>query len=168
MAPSSSRLRGSATRRPSRHDSGACVADERGSTLLLGIGLAVVCLLTVAVVTDTTAAFLQRRSLMAVADSAALAGAQAMDLDAYYRQGARAGTSLDAARVVSAVQRHLGRFAVSEPDLAVVGIRTDGENVWVRLARPLSLPFLGSVLGEGRADEVRVEAVARLDYRPGG
>lgn len=137
------------------------VVVERGSTLLLGIGLAVTCLLGIAVVVDTTSAFLQRRSLMAVADAAALAGAQAMDLDAYYAHGARAGTRLEPGRVVGAVQRHLARYAEAEPNLRVEGIRSDGERVWVRLARAIELPFLGSV----RSEEVRVEGVARLDYR---
>ena len=134
---------------------------ERGSTLLLGIGLAVVCLLGVVVVVDTTSAFLQRRSLMAVADSAALAGAQAMDLAVYYRDGARAGTPLESGRVDVAVRRHLARYATTEPEMVIESVRTDGQRVWVRLARPIDLPFLRAL----HSEDVRVEGVARLDYR---
>jgi uncharacterized membrane protein len=137
------------------------VTTERGSTLLLGIGLAVVCLLGVVVVVDTTSAFLQRRSLMAVADAAALAGAQAMDMDVYYRDGARAGTRLESGQVVTAVRRHLARYATTEPEMVLDGVRTDGQRVWVQLARPIDLPFLSAL----HAEDVRVEGVARLDYR---
>ena len=136
-------------------------AAERGSTLLLGIGLAVVCLLGTVVVVDTTSAFLQRRSLMAVADAAALAGAQAMDLATYYREGAHAGTRLESAQVVAAVRRHLGRYSAAEPLMALDSVGTDGQRVWVRLSRPIDLPFLSAI----HPDDVRVEGVARLDYR---
>lgn len=71
------------------------VGDERGSVLLLGVGLVIVCLLAIAVITDVSAAFLQRRSLMSVADAAAIAGAQAIDQGAYYANGASVGTRLN-------------------------------------------------------------------------
>ena len=57
---------------------------DEGSILVLSLGFIVVCILAVAVVVDASAMFLERRSLQARADSAALAGAQAVDLTDYY------------------------------------------------------------------------------------
>jgi uncharacterized membrane protein len=142
---------------------GTRVAEERGSVLLLGIGMVVVCLLAVAVVTDVTSAFLQRRHLFSVADSAALAGAQAVDLDAYYASGASVGTRLSPALVVAAARSHLQGVG-DIPDLKVDGITTDGVTVRVALSAPLRLPFFDGV----RDETVRVESTARLDYRPTG
>lgn len=51
--------------------------DEAGQTTILIVGLAVVLLMTMAVVVDASAAFLRRQSLDSLADGAALAGADA-------------------------------------------------------------------------------------------
>ena len=53
---------------------------DEGSILVLSLGFIVVCILAVAVVVDASAMFLERRSLQARADSAALAGAQAVKI----------------------------------------------------------------------------------------
>lgn len=132
---------------------------ERGSVLLLGIGFVAVCLLSVVVTVDASAAFVQRRELMAVADAAALAGAQAIDFDEYYRSGATIGTRLDPPRVAQVARRQVA--VAQDPQIAFDGVTTDGITVRVRLSRPLELPFLQSTFG----DRVRVEAWARLDYR---
>lgn len=52
-------------------------ADEAGQTTIFIVGLAVVLLMTMAVVVDASAAFLRRQSLDSLADGAALAGADA-------------------------------------------------------------------------------------------
>ena len=133
---------------------------ERGSVLLLGIGLMTVCLLAIVLVVDAASAFLQRRALMSVADAAALAGAQAIDIAAYYRDGAAVGTRLDPARVRSAAVAQVARVPEARA-IAVDGIETDGVTVRVRLSRDLDLPFWSELAQE----RVRVEASARLDYR---
>lgn len=135
--------------------------DDQGSVLLLGVGFIVVCLLALTVVADVSAAFLQRQALMSLADSAALAGAQAIDVDRYYREGASVGTPLQPSLVTAAARQRLVESR-SRPDVAVERIATDGTRVVVRLTAPLRLPFLGRL----RHDVVRVEAAARLDYRP--
>lgn len=141
-----------------RRSSGT-LGDDEGSVLLLGIGLVIVCLLAVVVVVDASAAFLQRRALMSLADGAALAGAQAIDLDHYYAHGATTGTRLTGAGVVSAARAHL---AAADPEVTIEQIATDGVSVRVRLSMPVRLPFLGS----GRTEVVRAQGSARLDYRP--
>lgn len=133
--------------------------DDEGSVLLLGIGLVIVCLLALAVVVDASSAYLQRRSLMSLADGAALAGAQAIDLDHYYAHGASSGTRLTGAGVAAAARAHL---AVAGPEVTIEQIATDGVNVRVRLSAPVRLPFLSA----GRTEIVRAQGSARLDYRP--
>lgn len=137
----------------------ADATDERGSILLLGIGFVAVCLMAVVVTVDASAAFVQRRELMAVADAAALAGAQAIDFDEYYRNGATIGTRLDPPRVAMVTRRQVA--LAEDPLISFDGVTTDGVTVRVRLSRPLELPFLQETFG----DRVRVEAWARLDYR---
>lgn len=135
--------------------------DDEGTVLLLGIGLLAVCVFALVVAIDGGSAFLQRRSLMAVADAASLAGAQAIDLDVYYRDGATIGTRLQPVAVVAAARRQIARVP-DAADIAIEAIRTDGTTVRVRLSRELDLPFLADVF----PGDVRVEAAARLDYRP--
>lgn len=134
--------------------------DERGSVLLLGIGMIVVGILAVAVAVDVSAAFLQRRALMSLGDSAALAGAQSIDLDSYYANGASIGTRLSPVAVASAARRQVG-IARGSDEIAIESITTDGVTVRVRLSEQLRLPFFGSL----RSDRVRIESSARLDYR---
>ena len=144
------------------------VRDDRGSTLPLAIGLITICLLAVAVVTDVTAIYLQRRNLMAVADAMALAGAQAIDMDTYYAQGATMGTRLDSGRVVAAASTHLASTQAQStiPGLTVEQIATDGQVVRIVLRAPLRLTFFNGLVQNSPDAVVRVESLARLDYRP--
>lgn len=137
---------------------------ERGSVILLGLGILGVCLVAIAVVVDATSAFAQRRQLYSLADAAALSGVQSIDLASYYATGAGAGTRLDAASVQQRVEESL---AAAEAGAGVAGVRldgvhTDGVSVRVDLSAPLRLPFL-PWLGAGAA---RASSTARLDYRP--
>ncbi len=142
-------------------------ADDRGSTLVLGIGLAALCLLAGVVGIDVAAAFLQRQQLLALADAAALAGAQAIDLEAYYEHGASAATALDAAAVPVRVRRHLAAAgaASSVPGLRVEQVVSDRDDVRVVLSAPLSLPFWPDVAQAAMGERIVVTARARLAYR---
>lgn len=137
---------------------------DEGSVLILGIGLVGVCLLALAVVTDTTSAFLQRRSLYSLADSAALAGSQAIDLASYYANGAGEGTRLDSGAVTRKARTFLLAKTIQRehPGLHVDAVTTDGITVQVDLSAPITLPFLGAL----RSDVIQVRSTARLDYRP--
>lgn len=143
---------------------------DRGSTVILGLGLVVLCVLAVAVAVDVGAAHLQRRNLLALADSAALAGAQAIDLDAYYEHGASATTALDPALVPGLVRSHLVSAGVrqSVEDLTIDRVASDADEVVVRLSAPLALPFWPSLAESVLGDRVVVEARARLAYREAG
>ena len=133
--------------------------DDRGSLLILGVGWVAVCLLSLVVLVDASAAFLQRRQLVSLADAAALAGAQAIDLDAYYEHGASAATRLAPGLVPVRVRDHLDRAGAGSIDgLVLEEVSSDGQGVRVRLSTPLRLPFLADLV-DGR---VVAESWARL------
>lgn len=136
--------------------------DDTGSVLVLGAGLVAVCLLALVVVFDAAAAFTQRQQLLAIADAAAVAGAQSIDLDAYYANGATQGTRLSPVRVVASAQARVREAAATVPGVTLDDLRTDGVVVRVTVSRPLDLPFGLAPVG-ARAS---VESAARLDYRP--
>jgi len=139
--------------------------DDEGSVLVMGVGLVVMCLLAVTALVDVSAAFLQRQQVMAVADAAAIAGAQAIDLPAYYADGASAKTGLDPSRVQAAVENHLARADARAviPGLVLARVWSDGRQVVVAMSAPVRLPFLSGLFG----GEVSVESWAQLEYRGG-
>ena len=136
--------------------------DDRGTVLVLAAGFVVVVLLAVVVLVAASAGFLPRRALVALADAAALAGAQSIDIDTYYREGATAATTLDARLVPGRVRAHLARFGGDlPPGMVVEEVESAGDRVRVALSAPLRLPFAGEALG------VRIVVVseAELAYR---
>ncbi len=137
---------------------------DAGSVLILGVGLVAVCLLAVVVLVDASAAFLERMHLHALADASALAGAQGIDLPAYYREGASGATRLDPADVPRLVRAHLTRSRASSMEgMTLDRVDSDGLEVVVVLSAPLRVPFWSELLG-GR---VVVESRAQLAYRDG-
>ena len=137
---------------------------DQGSVLILSLGLIVVCVLAVGVVVDVSALFLARRSLQAQADSAALAGAQAIDVEAYYQRGAASGIRLEPTRVRSAVERFIRR---SSADVRLRSVALADDIVVVRLQGLVRPPFSGWLTPSGSYD-LEVEAGATLSYRVAG
>src|SRR5262245_16119769 len=118
--------------------------DERGQATVLIVGFAVVLAMVVALVVDSTAAYLQRQGLDTLADGAALRGA---DLGAtgkdVYEGGVPPDTLvLTAARARAAVGAYLqqtGAYA-RYPGLDYT-VRVDHDRVVVHLRAPLDLPL---------------------------
>ncbi len=140
-------------------------SDDRGSALPLGIGLTIVCLLGAAGAIDAASVVLQRVRLESQADAAALAGAQGIDLDAYYARGASATTTLDPALASLRARRHLAAAGLPT-DVHVDAVDADLTGVVVRLSAPVHLPF-PVPLAERSAVRVTVESRAALAYRAG-
>jgi hypothetical protein len=120
--------------------------DERGQTTVLILGLCGLLATGVAVVTDASAAYLQRQGLDSLADGAALAGA---DLgaagDQVYDGGLDGGRlAVTEAEARAAVEDYLRRARAGSryPGLAAV-VSTDAASrtVRVRLTAPLHLPL---------------------------
>jgi hypothetical protein len=110
------------------------------------VGLAVVLLLGVAVVTDASAAYLQRQGLDTVADGAAIAGADqgATGRETYIRGLGHARLDQTEAAARAAVHRYLattGAYA-RYPGLAVsVHVDSARQQVVVAVSAPLHLPL---------------------------
>jgi uncharacterized membrane protein len=119
--------------------------NDRGTVTLLIIGLAVILLMMAAVVTDASAAYLQRQGLDTIADGAALTGADAgASGDEAYGDGLDADLHLDADIARAAVTvylRHTGAYA-RYPGLTVqVSVDSSLQHVIVAVRAPIRLPL---------------------------
>lgn len=120
---------------------------ERGSSVPLIVGFAIVLLLLVAVVVDTSAAYLRRQGLDTVADGAALRGADlgASGLEVYAGGLAGQRLRLTESSIRAAVRQYLresgayGRYPGLS--LQMVRLSADGQEVTVRIRTPVSLPL---------------------------
>ena len=83
---------------------------DQGSVLVLLLGFAVLALVLVGVVADLSKVFLAKRALASTADGAAIAAAQALDLEALYTGTAAPGDlPIDARAADAAARGHLAR-----------------------------------------------------------
>jgi Putative Flp pilus-assembly TadE/G-like len=120
---------------------------QAGQATILIVGLATVLAMGVAVVTDASAAYLQRQGLDNLADGAALAGADlgAAGADVYAGGfGAEGRLAITEAEARAAVQEYLGRAGAPAkfPGLkAYVDADAASQTLRVRLTAPLHLPL---------------------------
>ena len=109
-------------------------AQERGQVTLMTIGFFAVVGLLAVVVVNASDAFLQRQRLNGLADGAAVAAADALDVDAFYSAGV---TAIDPAAARARVAEHVA----GTPGVRVAEVRLDGDTVTVRLERDIDLPL---------------------------
>ena len=144
------------------------IRDERGSALLLTAFLAVLLTMAIALVVDVGTVLAHRRGLAATADAAAMAGAQAIDLAAYYGSGpdSEGVLELDPTRARVAVLDHLAASRAWErhPGLRVVAVSVADGEVVVSLRSQARLPMI-SVFGIDSAP-VSAASGARLVIQP--
>jgi hypothetical protein len=118
---------------------------ERGSVTVLIIGLAVVLLMMTAVVTDASAAYLQRQGLDTLADGAALTAADTgAEGDEAYGNGLDPDLHLDAnlARAAAFTYLHrVGAYARYPGLTAQVSVDSSGQRVIVEVHAPVHLPL---------------------------
>jgi uncharacterized membrane protein len=119
---------------------------QQGQASVLLIGALVMGLAFVGLGVDGARLFTARRDLHNVADSAALAGASAIDEQAY-RDSAGSQVRIDPAGARVAVDRLLGASGL--PAGTHIDVKIDDGRVEVRLSRPVPMTFLRIVgLGE--------------------
>jgi len=150
---------------------------DSGTVMLLVIGLVAIAVSLIAVVTDVSSLWLTRRSLGDAADAAAIAAAQAVDLDAVYggtTKTARDGVAvlpLDRTQVRTRVMRYVrdAKLASSFSHFQVMSVRTDGDSVVVVLKARARPPFMSMLSDFASSDgapsdgvDISVEAHARL------
>ena len=119
--------------------------DEQGTATLMIIGLALVLAMMAAVVTDASAAYLQRQGLDTIADGAALtaADAGASGREAY-GEGLSADLRLDADTARAAVADYLqrvGAFTRFPGLVARVSVDAASQRVVVVVRAPVRLPL---------------------------
>lgn len=118
--------------------------DQRGSSTPLVLAFAAIVLLLVAVVVDASAAYLARQRLDALADGAALQGADlgAQGADAYAGGLATGDLAISRAEAEAAVRAYLrdSGAAADHPGLHAT-VRVDGDRLVVELVAPVDLPL---------------------------
>ena len=138
---------------------GGCVRQrgEQGTVLVLVIGFATLLALLVGVVVNVSAAALARRAVAGAADGAAVAAAQALDVDVLYRDGlAGDRLPLSPAGARQAVAAYGAQVAPTQPGLRL-SVTVQGPTASVVAVREVPLPF-GRLVG---LRPLRVEATAR-------
>lgn len=148
-------------------------AGEGGAILLLTIGYVMIAIALIVVAVDASAFFLSRRALAALADGAAVAGAQAEDSNRLYVSGAGSDLPLTQEEVRTEVTSYLaGRDVMtSHPRLQLSDVGTDGRTVTVSLTDDKPLAFL-AVLNSftaafpGGTARIEVRARARAPVTP--
>lgn len=129
---------------------------ESGSITVMTVGFLLFLGLLAVVVVNSSAAFLQRQQLDNIADGAALAAADGLSEDAFYRTGE---VTLDDRQA-----RRLVRDYVTGNDIRIVRVQTEGGQVSVRLERTVGLAFAPP--GWGSRTTIASEATAQLRASP--
>jgi len=131
-------------------------ADDSGSVSVFIVGCFLLALLLVATTTDLAVLQLDRRTLQAQADGAALAAAQAPDLTAIYSSGLSSYVPIDPTlarrRAITLLRARSARLA----GFRIEAVTTDGHTVFVHLSARIRPPFL-RLFGTS----IRVDAQAR-------
>jgi hypothetical protein len=121
------------------------VRDERGTATLMIIGFALVLAMMAAVLTDASAAYLQRQGLDTLADGAALTAADAgASGQEAYAGGLDADLRLDPATARAAVAdylRRVGAFTRYPGLTAAVSVDSATQRVIVVVRAPIRLPL---------------------------
>lgn len=131
------------------------VRDERGTVTLWLLGLCLLLFALGGISLDLWRGFSARRSLHAAADAGALAGASAIDENAYRTDGA---IRLDPALAEARAREHVARQA-DRGALTSVAVRTDRDTVVVEIRGELGFTLLGIVDPDGDLP-IRVTATA--------
>lgn len=132
-------------------------AGERGNVTVLTIGFLAVLAMLVVVVVNTSAAFLERRELMNLADRVALHAADGLDRDRVYAGGIDGTAVLDAGDARALVGDIVPRGVAMD-------LSTSGDRVEVRLTRTVRLPLVPP--GFPSSATIRADATGQLHLMP--
>jgi hypothetical protein len=128
------------------------------SVLALGILGAILMLVSLGAGT-----YVADQRLQKLTDSAALAGAEAIDLEAYSVHGAGGAAPINSKNAQARIMEVLGR--VPEADAVTLEeFSVSGADVHVSLSMPLDLELVGTTLDL----KLHTQSHARLVYTPGG
>jgi hypothetical protein len=128
------------------------------SVLALGILGAILMLVSVGAGT-----YVADQRLQKLTDSAALAGAEAIDLEMYSAHGAGSAAPINSQEAQARIMEVLGRAPEADA-VALEDFSVSGADVHVSLSMPLDLELVGTTFDL----ELHAESHARLVYTPGG
>ena len=136
---------------------------DEGSVLILTIGFAVVIMIFVAVVVDSSKLFLTRRALASVADGAAVVAAQDVDMAAVYGSTADDALPLSAPQARTDVAAYIRVVGTDTglTDLQVVAVDVVGPDISVTLSGRSMLPLISTATGDTGGVLIVVTARAR-------
>jgi uncharacterized membrane protein len=131
---------------------------DEGTVLLLILGLVTVAALLVSVVTDVSALYLERRTLVSAVDGAALAGAQKVSEERVYTEGLpeEGPVPLSPVAAEAAAREYLLSSGI---DLSQVDVEATETTVTVSVASRYRLP-VASIVTAGTSGSVTVSASA--------
>jgi uncharacterized membrane protein len=135
--------------------------NDEGSTLLLTIFYAALCLALILIVVAATSLYLERKRLYTLADGASLVGAEAFSLDAASRTPTGVHPNLTSAQVASSVRTYLAdNPSDSFTDLNVIrAVSVDGRSATVELSCFWAPPILTVFVPKGI--RIEVTSIAR-------
>ena len=133
---------------------------ERGTVTLWVLGLCISLMFLGGLGVDLWRAVAERRELSAMADSAAAAGANGVDVDALRAGALRLDPDRARAIARSTLDRDAGATALDAADVGV-----DGNRVTVVLRDHVNFSLLGIFMG-GRHFDIEVRATAAPEERP--
>ncbi len=135
--------------------------NDTGSTVLLTIFYGFLATVLILTCVAATSLYLERKRLFTLADGAALAGAEAFDLDDVTTEAGKLRARLESSRVEQSVQRYLSDAAQAgfEELTLISATSPDGQSATVSLRSTWRPPVLALMLPAGLPLEVT--AVAR-------
>jgi hypothetical protein len=128
------------------------------SVLVLGILGAVLML-----VSAGAGAYVAGQRLQKLTDAAALAGAEAIDLETYSVHGAGSAAPINSREAQARIKEVLGRAPEADA-VALEDFSVSGADVHVSLSMPLDLELVGTTFDL----KLHAKSHARLVYTPGG
>ena len=117
--------------------------DDKGSILVLGVGLSVICLALITTLVNVTTVWIARNTLDSVADGAALAAVQAIDTQSVYTKGLDSALRLNGAQARAKAQAYISK-ANTQGDVRKVrmtSIQVSAQSVAITLTSDIQLPF---------------------------
>jgi hypothetical protein len=135
--------------------------DDEGSTLLLTIFYAALCLTLILIVVAATSLYLERKRLYTLADGASLVGAEAFSLDAATHSAAGVRPNLTSKQVAGAVKTYLADNASDSFTALRVerAVSVDGRSATVELSCYWAPPILTLFVPKGF--RIEVTSIAR-------
>lgn len=136
------------------------ISDERGTVLVLAMAGVALVIAVALVMLDVSSLFMRRNALMMVADDAAIAAANAIDVDAIYAGGVGVMLRLDPIVARQLAQASIARLSDERlRDVRVDAVYVDQDTVEVVLSAAVPSPLSGITGNRSLRIHVRASAV---------